>query len=319
MSSMKHIIHDITQINQLAKETPFEFAAEVENQYDSIIKSVAERICQNPNESKLIMLSGPSASGKTTSSRKLHKELSDRGIEAITISLDDFFKSRYDVPLLPNGKSDYESTAALDLELLHECLQNLLDHGEAELPSFDFKTGNPSLLTHNIKLKENGVAIIEGIHALSDVITEQLPQDRYLKIYVRVVKSFHQNDEKVLTNRDIRFIRRLIRDFRYRGSSPENTFAMWPMVCQGEQSYIKPFLEKADITIDSFLPYEMCIYRQTAIELLEQVEDTSCFFKKSSELISALKLFEPIEKKAAPNTSLIREFIGGSIYFGNSD
>jgi uridine kinase len=314
---MKNTINDITQINKLATEAPYEFATKVENQYDSIIKSVAERICQNPDQTKLIMLSGPSASGKTTSSRKLHKDLSDRGVEAITISLDDFFKCRFDVPLLPNGKCDFESTAALDLPLLHQCLKNLLDKGQTELPSFDFKTGKPSPFTHKIELKENGVAIVEGIHALSDVITEKLPQNRYLKIYVRVVKSVYQNDEKVLTNRDVRFIRRLLRDFRYRGSSPENTFNMWPQVCRGENLYIKPFLKKADITIDSFLPYEMCIYKDSAIELLEQVDVNSVFSRKSNELISALKLFEPIDKNAAPNTSLIREFIGGSIYFGN--
>lgn len=297
------------EINLLALN-PKEFLDDCSYDYHSGVSEVAE-IIHNDKNKKIVMLAGPSCSGKTTTAKLLSDMLIKRGNKAYTVSLDDFYHPRsVGYPLDENGKPDYECVEALDIELLHSCFGELLKKGSAEFPVFDFQSGDRINKAKKLELSENDVIIVEGLHALNPVITETLDENRLYRIYVSVSsRVYEENGEVLLSKRDLRFTRRLVRDYAFRSTSPERTFEIWQSVMKGEDKYLFPFEENADIKLNSFHPCEPCVLSEKAIKLLETVK-TGEHREKATLLIDKLMQFRNTDYSILPEDSLLREFTG---------
>ncbi len=303
-------IREINQINDLIINEPSKIIIEAEDRYSQQIKNTAKIISENPNEHVIVMLAGPSGSGKTTTAHKLVDALAENGIKAHTVSLDDFYYGIGIAPVLPDGSLDHESLAALDIPAMKKCLWELAQTGETILPIFDFITGAPSQEKRHLITEPNDVVIFEGIHALNPEITGELGTDKLMKIYVSVKQDYHNGDEIILYGRDVRLIRRIVRDFYFRSSDVENTMDMWTQVIRGEEKYIKPFKHSADIILDSYHCFEPCLMRTMALPLLDNVKMDSEFFNKACFLTKQLQRFQPMELSQLPMDSLLREFTG---------
>lgn len=318
MTNLARAKIEISDINTRVKNDAKAFFEECDRKYEKKVRSIAERIATDPTGSRIIMLSGPSSSCKTTTSLKIQRELAAHGATAVTISMDDFFKSRDKVPLLPDGTQDFESIDALNIDLLEQTLSDLLFKGAADFPVFNFKAGEARTETRHCELKEGQTAIVEGIHALDPRITDGLPGGNTLKLYVSVSSDFVDNGQVVLSARDVRLIRRTIRDQRYRNSLPEDTLDMWDAVCRGEDLYIRPFKKFADDTINSVFACEPCLMQETARQLFNTVSPESRHFEKAQGILNALSRFEAMPLTLAPETCVLREFTGGSVYYRKS-
>lgn len=309
----------ISDVNSSVLTDESGFFASCNENYEKRIDAIAKRIAQDPSKSRLIMLSGPSASGKTTTSIKLQTALQKLGIGAVSISMDDFFKNREDAPILPDGTKDYESIASIDIDSLKKSLNELIDTGKAALPVFNFKTGRRSEKTRQVELDAGHVAVVEGLHALDTTVTGLIPAESTLKIYVSVSSDFVDDDGKtVLSARDIRLIRRTVRDFHFRSSSPEETLEMWDAVCRGEDRYVRPFKKYADVVVNSAFACEPCLFEGKAVKLFSGVPENSPHAEKVHQILKGLSAFKPIPESLMPGTCVLREFLGGSDYYTRS-
>ena len=316
----------VDDVNRAARESAQAFFLASNEHYEKQVAAVVARVTENTDCARLIMLSGPSSSGKTTTSHKLRHGLLDRGVHAITISMDDFFRGRNEAPLLPAGTRDYESLGALDAPLLTQCLTQLTLEGRARLPVVDFRAGKRAPEPREVSLALGDVAIVEGLHALDPVVTQGVPASHTLKLYVSVSSDFVEGAKPpeggartpVLTAREVRLVRRMVRDFRYRSSSPDNTLSMWPAVCRGEDLYVRPFKRNADMVINSVLACEPCLFRGQALPLLETVAAASPHYAAARHLLEALGRFAPMDSSLMPPECVLREFLGGSPYFGKN-
>lgn len=298
-----------SKINNLAL-APHDFVADCTADYRRRVSEAAKFIHGNSNK-KIIMLAGPSSSGKTTTAGLLSREIENLGAKAYTVSLDDFYFSRSTkkYPLDENGKPDYESVDALDLELIHRCLGELVEKGESRLPVFDFTVGERRENERKITLSENDIIIVEGLHALNPAITDTLPDENLFRIYVSVSSRVYENDGSVLlSKRDLRFIRRLVRDYRFRAMPPHRTFEIWGSVMRGEDKYLFPFEERADIKLNSFHACEPCVLAGLATELLDKVSGE--YSEKAELLKDKLNLFKTVDYAVLPQDCLLREFTG---------
>lgn len=298
-----------SRINNLAL-APREFLEECSRAYNIGVAGIAREIFDDANK-KIVMLAGPSSSGKTTTASLLSKGIEFMGGRAYTVSLDDFyFPHSIGYPLDENGNPDYECVEALDVELIHLCLGELLRKGKSSLPVFDFTTGERRNNAKNISLGENDVIIVEGLHALNPVITDTLDESKLFKIYVSVSSRVYEDDSSVLlSKRDLRFVRRMVRDFSFRSTSVEKTFEVWESVMRGEDKYLFPFENLADIKINSFHPCEPCVLSKRAKELLKTALGGK-YGEKAALMINKLDLFKNIDYSILPNDSLLREFTG---------
>ena len=277
------------------------------------------RVAQDPSRAKILMLSGPSASGKTTTSFKLRQALAERGIHSVAISMDDFFRGREDAPSLPEGGRDFESLRALDLPLLETTLATLVSGGPARIPVFNFRLGRREERMRTEVLGPDSVAIVEGLHALDPAVTGGIPAGHMLRVYVSVSSDFvDQAGEPVLTAREMRLIRRTVRDNRFRASPPERTLEMWDSVCRGEDLYVRPFKKYADITVNSTFRCEPCLFAALAGKLFRRVPADSPFYERACHAARQLGTFEPMPLELVPPSCLLREFLGGSLYFNRS-
>lgn len=274
------------------------------------MKSAAKKIFSDKSK-KIVMLAGPSSSGKTTTAKILSEYINDFGGKAYTVSLDDFYHPRsVGYPLDENGKPDYECVEALDVELLHSKLSELSAGKESSLPVFDFRSGERINNAKTIELKENDVIIFEGLHALNPVITDNLDEKALFRIYVSVSsRVYDENGGVLLSKRDLRFIRRMVRDFSFRSTSVEFTFEVWQSVARGEDKYLFPYEHLADMKLDSFHPCEPCVFSQRATELLSHVEKNE-YKEKANRLVRTLSLFDKTDYSLLPEDSLLREFTG---------
>lgn len=306
----------VSEVNSSAQKDARAFFNLCNEKYEKKLDNIADRIAKDPSKARLIMLSGPSASGKTTTSLKIQEKLKERGCGAVTISMDDFFKNREDAPLLPDGTRDYESSAALDTGLLKEKLGELIFEGRANIPIFDFKTGHRLEKERPVVLDEGSVAVVEGLHALDTAITGLLPAEFILKIYVSVSSDFVADDgEVILSARDMRLIRRTVRDFNFRGATVTDTLDMWDAVCRGEDLYVRPFKKYADITVNSAFNCEPCIFKQRAVELFGIVPEDSRHIERARHILIGLSEFEAMPESLLPGNCMLREFLGGSTYY----
>ncbi len=307
---MSNINNTLEYVCERAQSSPEGFAAECENRYNNIIKSIARQIAES-GKTEIVMVAGPSSSGKTTSAKKLREALVVENTESITISLDDFYLNNSDAPRFPDGTPDFETVYALDIPYFEKVMNSLIETGEGDLPEFDFMTGKRKEKYNHVKITDKDVVIVEGLHALNPVITEHLPQERLLKIYINISSRIYDKKNDIIFNkRNMRFIRRLVRDYNFRGNSVTETFKLWINVRYGEDTYLFPYRDNADIKINTIHLYETCVLKDTAIKLLSDVPKESEFYKESQRLIRNLNKFPSLDSSVVPKNSLLREFIG---------
>ena len=269
---------------------------------------------ENGNRVKLVLISGPSSSGKTTFSKRLSVQLMTNGLRPYPISLDNYFVDREDTPRDENGDYDYESLYALDLELFNNQLQALLRGEEVELPRFNFTLGKKEYKGDKLRIDEHTILILEGIHALNPELTPQIPAESKYKIYVSALTTISLDDHNWIPTTDNRLLRRIIRDFNYRGYSARETISRWPSVRAGEDKWIFPYQENADVMFNSALLFEFAVLRCHAEPILTGVPRNCPEYAEAYRLMKFIKYFTPVQDKEIPPTSLLREFLGGSSF-----
>lgn len=302
-------INNIVSINEMATLSPEELIEFSERNFRLQVENVASKVAALSGN-RLVMLAGPSSSGKTTTAELLSKDLIKNGRGAKVISLDDFYKDQNEKIFFEDGTPDFETVKSLDTEKIKECLSNITEKGECLLPRFSFVTGMREKEPVHLTLEKDEVVIVEGLHALNPVITDSLDSEKLTKLYVSVSSRIMNQNGVFLSKRDIRFIRRMVRDYLFRNSGVDYTFYLWNGVRKGEDRYLFPFRPLADIKIDSFHSYEMCVLKETALSLLSHIEKDSPYFERSKKLFEKLSQFVSIEKEKMPESSLLREFIG---------
>jgi uridine kinase len=280
---------------------------------DKKIAQIADMISDRP-DAKIILVSGPSSSGKTTFSKKLSVQLYVNALKPIALSLDDYFVPREMTPLDENGNYDFESLYALDLELFNTQLKQLLNGEEVELPTFDFGSGSRVYKGNKAKLDKDNILIIEGIHALNPNLTMQIPDKNKFKIYVSALTTISLDNHNWIPTTDNRLIRRIVRDYKYRGYSAEDTINRWDSVRDGEAKWIFPYQENADVMFNSALLFELAVLKKHAEPILLEVPQTSPAYSEAYRLLKFLRYFTPIPDSEVPFTSLLREFLGGSTF-----
>ena len=281
------------------------------------ISQIADEILsrnQKGKPVKLILISGPSSSGKTTFSKRLSVQLMANGIRPYPISLDDYFVNRENTPRDANGDYDYESLYALDLPFFNQQLQSLLNGEEVELPRFDFTSGKRNPSGNKLRLTDNMILILEGIHALNPELTAHLPADSKFKVYVSALTTILLDNHNYIPTTDNRLLRRIIRDYKYRGYSAEDTISRWPSVRAGEDKWIFPYQENADVMFNSALLFELAIIKDYAEPILRKVPNNRPEYSEAYRLRKFLEYFVPLQDKELPPTSLLREFLGGSSF-----
>ena len=281
------------------------------------ISQIADEIYhrgQKGNPVKLILISGPSSSGKTTFSKRLSVQLMANGLKPYPVSLDDYFVNRVDTPKDENGNYDYESLYALDLDFFNHQLQALLNGEEVELPRFNFNTGMREMSGQRLKVDDNMILILEGIHALNPELTPHIPAESKFKIYVSALTTILLDNHNYIPTTDNRLLRRIIRDYKYRGYSAEETISRWPSVRAGEEKWIFPFQENADVMFNSALLFELAIIKDYAEPILRKVPNNRPEYSEAYRLRKFLEYFIPLQDKELPPTSLLREFLGGSSF-----
>ena len=305
----------LKDINRLAQDDIMGLVEMCEGYYDGQLNEVCSHLCNNPNY-KIVLIAGPSGSGKTTTARKLSEKLINKGKQAVYVSLDDFFKNRDDLPILENGETDFESVNTLDVAEIRKCFGLLLSKGKAVIPYFDFVLGkrHPEKTT-KLEIGENGIVIVEGLHAINPELTNGIDafgDKGFYKIYVNPqTRISDENDEPVLRKRSLRLMRRMIRDYFFRGSSLENTLMMWQGVCREEIKTIIPFKETADKIVDTTHFYEFCVYHHFLLPIIAKSGVTKKEHKEIlDELTEKLELFYDVSADVIPKNSMIREFIG---------
>lgn len=305
--------NSVNEINRAAEEDPEAFVADTEAAYQKNLDAIARRIASESPICRLVMIAGPSSSGKTTTAHRLIDALRKVGVKSVSISLDNFYFGEKMAPLLPDGSHDYESLEALDLDDIRRCLLGLVKDNACDMPVFDFERHMPYPYRRRIVLHEHEVAVVEGIHALNPELTSRLPEFRAHRIYISVKQGVDDGEKQIFGPNDIRLVRRIVRDHQFRGTSPDRTLQMWGNVMDGERKYIKPFRPFADSTVNSFHAYELCVLKNKALHLLHSVPEQSACFSRAQALARGLERVESVDPELVPADSIIREFIGGGL------
>lgn len=277
------------------------------------IAHIADEIAKRKGV-KLILLAGPSSSGKTTTCKRLSIQLIANGLRPLQISLDDYFVDRELSPRDEKGDYDFESIHALNLKLINEQFNALFHGEEVELPRYDFPTGKSVKSGNKLKMEDNNVLVVEGIHALNPELTAQIPEELKYRVYVSALTTILLDDHNYIPTTDNRLLRRIIRDYKYRGVDARETIRRWPSVRAGENKWIFPFQENADVMFNSAMLFELAVIKQQAEPLLEQVPENCSEYSEAYRLLKFLKYIKPIPNTDIPPTSLLREFLGGSSF-----
>ena len=277
------------------------------------LAKIAEEIASREGV-KLVLLAGPSSSGKTTSCKRLSIQLAVNGLKPLQISLDDYFVDRDKTPKDENGDFDFESIYALNLDLLNEQFNALFRGEEVELPKYDFPSGKSVKSGKMLKLEPNNVLVVEGIHALNPELTAHVPEEQIFRVYASALTTILLDNHNYIPTTDNRLLRRIIRDYKYRGVSAQETIRRWPSVRSGENKWIFPFQENADAMLNTAMLYELSVLKMQAEPLLQQVPENCEEFAEAYRLLKFLKYFKGIPYNNLPPTSLLREFLGGSSF-----
>jgi len=309
-------IENVGALNNIVKEGRVsELIRIAEALQEKKFANITDQITQSKDKKKIILIAGPSSSGKTTSANRLGVQLRVSGLTPVTISLDNYFIDRDNTPKDENGEFDFEALEALDVELFNENLSHLINGKEVELPMYNFMLGKREPKGIMRKLGESDVLVIEGIHGLNDKLTASIPDERKFKIYVSALTSLNLDDHNRIPTTDTRKIRRIVRDHQFRGASALSTIKMWPSVRKGEEKNIFPYQENADTFFNSSLAYELGVLKVLAEPLLQEIDQSNEEYSEAKRLLEFLSYFLPIDYKEIPFNSIIREFVGGSCFF----
>ena len=277
------------------------------------ISQIADKIAAK-KDIKVVLIAGPSSSGKTTFCKRLSVQLLASGVKPVQISLDDYFVNREETPKDEQGEYDYESIYALNIPLINEQFNALFNGQEVELPKYNFQTGSSEKSGNKLCLEENNVLVVEGIHALNPTLTAQIPDDKKFKIYASALTTILLDNHNYIPTTDNRLLRRIVRDYKYRGCSAQETIRRWPSVRAGENKWIFPYQEQADVMFNTAMLFELAVIKPQAEEVLEQVPENCEEYAEAYRLRKFLKYFSPLPFRALPPTSLLREFLGGSSF-----
>lgn len=282
--------------------------------HEKKVASIADMISQRTDKVKFVLISGPSSSGKTTFSKRLSIQLMVSGLKPVALSLDNYFVNREDTPLDENGEWDFEHLHALDLDLFNQHLKQLLAGEEIEIPFFNFEDGKRYFKGEKLRLEADSILLMEGIHALNPQLIPEIPQDFTFKVYVSALTTISIDNHNWIPTTDTRLLRRIIRDFRFRNYSARETIARWPSVRRGEEKWIFPFQENADVMFNSALLFELAVLKKHAEPILAEVPKYCDEYTETHRLIKFLNYFVSIPEREIPPTSLLREFVGGSSF-----
>ena len=312
-----HRVLDVNTIYKLNKQIREGKSAELvllaEALHEKKISDIADNVVKRKNV-KVILIAGPSSSGKTTFAKRLGIQLRLNGLKPVTISVDDYFVERKDTPLDKNGKYNFECIEAIDLKLFNDNLTTLLNGGEILCPTFDFKEGSKKYTGKKMSLAEDEVLVIEGIHCLNDKLTESIPKELKYKIYISALTILNIDYYNRISTTDSRLIRRMVREDNFRGYTAIHTLQIWNSVNNGENQYIFPYQDEADSMFNTSLIYELCVLKKYALPMLEEIDNSYVEYAEAKRLCEFLKYFEDIEDKYVPENSILREFIGGSVF-----
>lgn len=306
--------YDLSEINLKTVSDPKGFIEECDARYRQRVDEAVELILENKKNSPIILLSGPSGSGKTTTSMKIAEALEKRGVRTHYIGMDDYFKTvDHNTPRTPEGELDLESPLCLDMELLNRHFTQLANKERIYVPKYEFsrrmRIQEPS---KSIRLSGEEMVIFEGIHALNSMITDKHPEA--FKLYISARSDVEYQGRLVFKRTWFRLVRRMVRDYKFRGSDPQETMSMWGNVRRGELSYISPFKDKANFRFDTSFAYELPVFNHTATKLFQSVPEGIERFDELRRVLPALQMFGHISEDLVADDALIREFIGGGIY-----
>lgn len=308
-------ISNVGEFNKACKkQRSFEMIKLSEALHEKKVAQIADMITTRENRPKFILISGPSSSGKTTFSMRLRIQLMVNGIRPVVISMDNYFVNRDETPRDESGDWDFEHLHALDLPLFRQHLSDLLEGKEISLPTYNFETGKREYRGNTLQLQPDEVCIIEGLHALNPELIPNIPREATFKIYVSAITTVNLDNHNWIPTTDVRLIRRIVRDYRYRGYSALDTIARGPSVRRGEERWIYPFQEEADVMFNSALIFELAVLKRHAEPMLAEVPKYCAEYTDAHRLLKELSYFESIPEKEIPPTSFLREFVGGSSF-----
>lgn len=305
----------VSDVNNVVIEGKIkEFIELNEIKQNNDLLKIASEIEKNLNNIKLVLIAGPSSSGKTTTSKKLSLYLKNKGINPFVLSTDDFFKNRIDTPKNENGEYEYDIPEALDIDLFNEKLTSLIKGEETLLPTYNFLTGEKEYKNPPVSLKNRDLIIVEGIHTLNEMLTSKIDRKNKLKIYISPFTPLDLDRHNHVSTVDLRLIRRLVRDYRTRGYNAEETLKNWRVVRRSEEKYIFPYQKEADIVLNTALIYELGVLKTYAVPILFSVSYHSEYYSEALRIINFLKSFLNISDSMLPETALLREFVGGGYF-----
>lgn len=305
----------VSDVNNVVIEGKIkEFIELNEIKQNNDLLKIASEIEKNLNNIKLVLIAGPSSSGKTTTSKKLSLYLKSKGINPFVLSTDDFFKNRIDTPKNENGEYEYDIPEALDIDLFNEKLTSLIKGEETLLPTYNFLTGEKEYKHAPVSLKNRDLIIVEGIHTLNEILTSKIDRKNKLKIYISPFTPLDLDRHNHVSTVDLRLIRRLVRDYRTRGYNAEETLKNWRVVRRSEEKYIFPYQKEADIVLNTALIYELGVLKTYAVPILFSVSYHSEYYSEALRIINFLKSFLNISDSMLPETALLREFVGGGYF-----
>ncbi len=282
--------------------------------HEKKIANIADEITAKSDKVKIVLIAGPSSSGKTSFAQRLCVQLRVNGIKPQAIGMDDYFVNRDKTPLGPDGKPDYEGLAALDLKKFNKDLNDLINGKEAIIPSYDFITGKRRITGRKLKLHKGEIVVIEGIHGLNTELTKAIPEEAKFRIFVSPMTQLNVDAHNCISTSDSRLIRRIVRDYQFRGNSAAETISVWPDVRRGEEKNIFPYQENADVIFNSATIYELCVLKAFILPRLYKIDKTMPEYIVANRLIKFLDYFLCAGTDAIPDNSLIKEFVGGSVF-----
>ncbi len=308
-------IHNIGEFNKACRDSrSFELIRLSEALHEKKVAQIADSIANKKHRPKFVLISGPSSSGKTTFSMRLRIQLMVNGIQPVVISMDNYFVNREDTPRDENGEWDFEHLHTLDLDLFRQQLSDLLEGKEVSLPFYNFETGKREYRGDMMRLQPDQICIIEGLHALNPELIPNIPKEETFKIFVNALTTVNLDNHNWIPTTDVRLIRRIIRDYRYRGYSAQETIKRCESVRRGEEKWIYPYQEEADVMFNSALLFELAVLKSHAEPILAAVPKYVDEYTDAHRLLKELSYFEPIPEKEIPPTSFLREFVGGSSF-----
>ena len=285
-----------------------------EGLHEKKIAQIADMIVASGNK-KLVLIAGPSSSGKTTFAERLSVQLRVNGLKPVAISIDDFFKNREDTPIGEDGEYDFETIDAIDVVTFNDVIMRLINGEEVEMPVFNFHTGNREWKGRKLKIGKEQILVVEGIHGLNEMLTQCIPKEQKFKIYISALTHLSIDDHNRIPTSDLRLIRRIVRDYQFRSADALSTIKRWDSVRRGEEKYIYPFQEEADVMFNSSLVYELAMLNQIVLPLLEKIDNGVHEYIEAKRIKKFLQYFLEADMNAIPSNSILREFIGDSCFF----